>query len=61
MDPTRGTILRAHHDSHEIVLQGSKLFDFSNVKTAPFELSMRHLQARWKYRTVPCNFHYRGR
>lgn len=46
MDPTRGRILQAYHDGDELVLQKSKLFDFSSVKTAPFELFMRHLSCK---------------
>lgn len=46
MAPLRGRIIQAYHDGHELVLRKSKLFDFSSVETAPFELFMRHLACK---------------
>ena len=43
MNHCRGRIIQGYYDGHEVVLRKSKLFDFSNPKTAPFELFVRHL------------------
>lgn len=43
MDPCRGRIIQAYHDGHELVLCKSKLFDFSDAETAPFELFLQHM------------------
>lgn len=43
MNHCRGRIIQGYYDGHEVVLRKSKLFDFSNAKTAPFELFVRHL------------------
>ena len=43
MNHCRGRIIQGYYDGHEVVLRKSKLFDFSDAKTAPFELFVRHL------------------
>ena len=43
MNHYHGRIIQGYYDGHEVVLRKSKLFDFSNAETAPFELFVRHL------------------
>ena len=43
MNHCRGRIIQGYYDGHEVVLRKSKLFDFSNAETAPFDLFVRHL------------------
>lgn len=41
--PRSGRIIQAYHDGRSLVIRKSRLFDFSTLTTAPFQLFMRYL------------------
>lgn len=43
MAPRSGRIIQAYNDGPSLFIRKSRLFDFSSLATAPFQLFMRYL------------------